>query len=141
LNDGRTIPVTEDVLVVGRKSVDTGTVTVSRTVDEREAVVDAPAVIDDVRIERRRVDHPVPAGDVPQVRVEGDTTIVPVLEEIVVVEKRLVLREEVRITRVRHESPASHRVTLRREDVRVERSPAPPLHSPSDEPDQQEHNP
>lgn len=30
----------------------------------------------------------------PGVRVEGDTTIVPVIEEVLVVEKRLILKEE-----------------------------------------------
>jgi uncharacterized protein (TIGR02271 family) len=138
LNDSRTIPVTEDVLVVGRKTVDVAKVTVSKTVDEQQAVVNEPAIHEDVQIERRRVDRPVSPDNVPNVRVEGDTTIIPVLEEVVVVEKRLVLREEVRITRVRREIPASQRVTVRRENVHVERSPAPSAPTPDDPPHPQE---
>jgi hypothetical protein len=50
----------------------------------------------DVSVER------VPIGIIvdsaPQVQTEGDATILPVLEERLVVEKRLVLIEKVRIT-------------------------------------------
>ena len=138
MNGTKTIPITEDELVIGRKTVDVGKVTVSKTVEQREAVVDVPVVHADVQIERRRIDRPVSADDVPVIRIEGDTTIFPVLEEVVVVEKRLMLREELRITRVRSESLASQRVTLRREDIHVERSPAQSTPSTSDESDSKE---
>ncbi len=133
-----TIPVTEDQLIVDRRTVDVGTVKVTKSVDEREAVITEPVIYDDVRVERRAVDQPVARNAVPKIRVEGDTTIVPVLEEVLVVEKRLVLREEVRITRVRRESPASQRTVVRREHVHVERSPAPATPPTPDEPDSQE---
>ncbi|MFD1693079.1 DUF2382 domain-containing protein [Azotobacter chroococcum] len=60
---------------------------------------------------------------IPQVRQEGDVTVIPVLEEVLVVEKRLVLKEELRVRRVVHEEPHSVPVTLRREQVTVERTP------------------
>jgi stress response protein YsnF len=63
----------------------------------------------------RWVESPVP------VRQEGDTTIVPVLEEVLVVEKRLMLKEEVRITRYREQRLEQQRITLRSEEVTVER--------------------
>ena len=44
----------------------------------------------------------------------------PVLEEVLVVERRLVLKEEVRVVRTRVTEPASQRVTLRREEIVVE---------------------
>jgi len=137
-DQGKTIPVTEDVLVIDRKTVDVGKVTVSKTVDEHEAVITEPVIHEDVQIERRRVDREVSAGAPPSVRIEGDTTVIPVLEEVLVVEKRLMLREEIRITRVRRESPAQQRATLRREQVRVERSPSPSTPITPDEPDSQE---
>jgi stress response protein YsnF len=59
------------------------------------------------------------------VRQEGDTTVIPVVEEVVVVEKRLRLVEAVRISKrqaIRHE-PQS--ITLRRQEAVVERLPAP----------------
>jgi stress response protein YsnF len=53
---------------------------------------------------------------------EEDTLIIPVLEEVLVVEKRLLLKEEVRITTRRVETHAPKRVVLRREEATVERS-------------------
>lgn len=141
----QTIPVTEDVLVVGRRTVDTGTVRVSKTTETRQAIVDEPVISEELQIERCRLDRFVSPDEPPVARTEGDTTVIPVLEEVLVVEKRLILREEVRITRVRHQHPSSQEVTLRREQVQVERSSAagagqPPSNprSNSDESDQQE---
>jgi len=57
----------------------------------------------------------------PEVRHEGDVMIVPVLEEVLVVEKRLMLREELRITRRKDEAREPQRVTLRTEQVEVTR--------------------
>ena len=139
----RTIPVTEDVLVVGRRTVDVGTVRVSKTTETRQAIVDEPVVTEELQIERRRLDRFVSSDEPPPIRTEGDTTVIPVLEEVLVVEKRLMLREEVRITRVRRVGHSPQEVELRRERVHVERSvsadtPPPSDRSNSDESDQQE---
>lgn len=123
--DTQTIPVTEDVLVVGRRAVEVGTVSVEKTTETRQAIVDEPVISEEVRIERRRIDRSVSAADPPVVRTEGDTTIIPVLEEVVVVEKRLMLREEIHLTRVRHARSRPREVTLRREQVHVDRIAAP----------------
>lgn len=46
--------------------------------------------------------------------------VVPVLEEIMVVEKRTILKEELRITSTRREVREPQRVVLRKEEVSVE---------------------
>jgi uncharacterized protein (TIGR02271 family) len=63
----------------------------------------------------RVVDGPI------SVRSEEDTLVIPLLEEVLVVEKRLLLKEEVRITKRRVETHMPQRVTLRREEAVVER--------------------
>ena len=142
--DTQKIPVTEDVLVVGRRTVDLGTVRVSKTTETRQAIVDEPVITEELHIERRRLDRFVSSDEPPPIRTEGDTTVIPVLEEVLVVEKRLMLREEVRITRVRRVGRAPQEVELRRERVHVERSASaadtsPPFdRSSPDESDQQE---
>jgi uncharacterized protein (TIGR02271 family) len=120
------IPVVAEELRVERVVTERGHVRVHKRVHERtETVQPGPVAHDDVTVER------VPVGrfvtEAPAVRVEGDTTIVPVVEEVLVVEKRLRLREEVRITRRTRAvpSPEQH-VTLRTEDVEIERIPARP---------------
>ncbi len=60
------------------------------------------------------------ARQVP-VRQEGDTTIVTLVEEVVVVEKRLRAAEEVRITKRRGVETSSQSVTLRRDKALIER--------------------
>jgi stress response protein YsnF len=56
-------------------------------------------------------------------REEDGVTVIPVYEEVLVVEKRLVLREEVRLTTRREPVPGPDRVTLRRQRVEVDRHP------------------
>jgi uncharacterized protein (TIGR02271 family) len=58
------------------------------------------------------------------IREEGDTTIIPLLEEIIMVEKRLVLREELHVRKRRIEEPHTEQITLRREEANVERRDA-----------------
>jgi uncharacterized protein (TIGR02271 family) len=141
--DTRTIPITEEELVVGRRTVDLGAVRVSKTTETRQVIVDDPIVTEEVQVERRRIDRPVSSEEPPVTRTEGDTTIFPVLEEVVVVEKRLILREEIRVTRIRQERPSSQEIAVKREQLHVERLPAaqpesPGGHTNSGEPDQQE---
>lgn len=113
------IPVVEEELEVSRREVETGRVRVTKKVHERQQVVDEPSWAEEVTVER------VPVGEIidapPPVRYEGDTMIVPVLEEELLVVKRLVLKEVLRITRRRHERREPLEVTLRAEEATVER--------------------
>jgi len=86
----------EEVLDIRRRRVETGKVRITKVVREREEEVATPRVREEITIERVPVNCVV---DAPvSTRREGDTLIIPVLEEIVVTETRLVLKEEVRIT-------------------------------------------
>lgn len=113
------MPVIEEELAVQKREVETRRVRITKIVREREEIVDEPLLKEEVEVERvvinRVVNEPVP------VRYEGDTMIVSVLEEMLVVEKRLVLKEEWRITRRQSEFHQSQQVTLRSEEVTVER--------------------
>jgi uncharacterized protein (TIGR02271 family) len=116
------VPVIAEALHVGRDSVETGRVRVTKVVRERQEVVDEPTTTEQVTVERVPIDRVV--DQAPPPRQEGDTLVLPVLEEVVVVERRLVLKEEVRITRRATESRNPQTVTLRSEDVRIDRIPA-----------------
>ncbi|HEY1325595.1 MAG TPA: DUF2382 domain-containing protein [Casimicrobiaceae bacterium] len=113
------VPVLAESARVERRRRETGRVRVAKRVSVTERVVDEPVYRDDARVERRRVDRVVTT--LPRIRTEGDTTIVPVLEEVLVLEKRVVLREEIRITRVRAIGRARRRVALRTENASIER--------------------
>jgi uncharacterized protein (TIGR02271 family) len=116
------IPVVEEELAVGKREVEAGRVRVTKLVHEEQRVVDQPLTSEEVIVERVPVNRVV-EGPV-EVRHEGETMIVPLLEEVLVVEKRLMLREEVRISRRRSETHRPQTVTVRKEDVKVERIPA-----------------
>lgn len=114
------IPVLSEQLDVSTRWVEQGSgVRVRKEIEEREELVDLPLAREQVDVERVAIGRPLeePVG----VRYEGDTLIVPVVEEVIVVEKRLVLKEELRITRRRSEHRDPRRVTLRREVPHIER--------------------
>ncbi|WP_437573785.1 DUF2382 domain-containing protein [Sorangium sp. So ce887] len=114
------VPVVAQELEVQKRTVESGRVRITKQVHERLETVEEPLVSERVVVERVAVNQVV--AEPPATRQEGDTLIVPVVEEVLFVEKRLVLREELRITRVRAvEMSPLERVTLRSEDVRVER--------------------
>jgi uncharacterized protein (TIGR02271 family) len=113
------LPVLAEALDVQTRRVETGRVRLHKTVQTREVLVDEPLLREEVVIERVPVNRIV-EGPIP-VRYEGDTMIVSVLEEVLVVETRLRLTEELRITTRRTETHRPVTVTLRREDVTIER--------------------
>lgn len=115
------LPVIVESVQVGRRMVDTGRgVRVHKHVTEHEEVIDEPLVQEELVVERIPIDQLV-TGPRPEQRFEGQTLIVPVLEEVVVLEKKLRLKEEVRITRRAREVHAPQRVSLRSEEVTIER--------------------
>jgi uncharacterized protein (TIGR02271 family) len=117
-----TFPVLREEVQLSKRRTDTGKgVRIQKTVTELEQVVDEPLMQEQLEIERIPVGTVVSDADLPPVRYEGDTLIVPVLEEVLVVQKQLRLKEEVRITRHRREAHAPQTVLLRSEQVAVER--------------------
>jgi uncharacterized protein (TIGR02271 family) len=114
------IPVMQEELDVRTRRVETDSgVRVSKAIEEREEVVDEALAREEVEVERVPMNVPVEAAT--GVRYEGDTMVIPIFEEVVVVEKRLMLKEEIRVTRRRSSFRSPQRVTLRREVPTVER--------------------
>jgi uncharacterized protein (TIGR02271 family) len=114
------IPVIQEQVLVEKQVVEKGKVRISKQVREYEELVDVPLLGDEVVVERVAVNQYVESA--PAVRYEGETMIIPVVREVAVVEKRLVLAEELRVTKRRVETHAPQVVTLRKEEVSVERA-------------------
>ena len=113
-------PVVQEELEVSKQAVPREHVRLNTTVTQREQLVDVPLIEEQLEIERVTVERIVEAAAGP--RQEGDTLIVPVYEEVLVVEKRLMLREEVHVKRQRREVHEPQSVTLRREELEVVRT-------------------
>lgn len=90
----------------------------AKTVKEEIADVSLPLMRDDVSIERIPIGKYI-ESEAPESRYEGDTLIIPVVREEVVIQKRLVLVEEVRIRKRIVETEFTEQVSLRREEVDV----------------------
>ena len=113
------IPVIEEQLHISKQLVETGRVRIIKTVHEEEQLVNLPLLHEEFHVERVAVNQYVDSP--PAVRVEGDTTVYPVLKEVIVVEKKLVLVEEVHVTRRQVTTHDPQPVTLRREEITVDR--------------------
>ena len=116
-----TLPVVEETVHVDKKTIETGKVKISKTVKVDTETVNLLRVQDDVEIERIAINEFVQTPP-PPLRYEGDTIIIPVMQEVTITEKRLLLIEEVRITKRKVESKESQEVVLRKEEINVQRS-------------------
>jgi uncharacterized protein (TIGR02271 family) len=116
-----TLPVIEESLQVDTRAVVGAGYRVKKRVDSRLATVDELLRNYKVEIERIPINAPLGSDDIPEPRYEGDTLVIPVIEEVVVTEKRLVLTEEVRITRVHGTHRKPQTVELRKEHIDIER--------------------
>lgn len=113
------VPVIAEELQVEKRRVAIGGLRVHKTVQERTETIDEPLIEERIDVERVPINQFVDAP--PPMRYEGDVMIVSLVEEILVVEKRLVLREELRIKKQRVETRKPQAVTLRREEATLER--------------------
>jgi uncharacterized protein (TIGR02271 family) len=111
------IELVEERLEVAKRAVERGRVVVRKHVDTREEIAEAVLHQDELTVER--VPLGVPVDVAPPVREEGDVLIVPVLEEQLVIETRLILKEELRITRHRRSETFREPVRLRVERAEV----------------------
>ena len=114
------IPLHVEEVTVGRRKVAHADVHIRVQTTSHEYLVDQPVTKETIEIERVPVGKPVDA--IPPVREEGDTTIIPVVEEIIVVERRLILKEEVRLHRVRTTEHFRETVVLRKQEAVIERT-------------------
>jgi Domain of unknown function (DUF2382) len=113
------IPVIQEDVVIGTERATTGTVRVRTVIHEDEHAIDEPVTITDVEVKRVPVDlwTDEPIAD----RVEGDTRIISVHREEVIVQRRLHVVEEVHVTLRRREERHREIVRTRQTQVVVDR--------------------
>ena len=114
------LPLLEEEISVAVRPVTTGRVRVHVTTATQQRQVDENLETTKVDVERVAIGRVVDSH--PPIREEGDVTIIPVVEEVLVVERRLVLKEEVRVRRVRTEEHHIETVVLRVQHATIERA-------------------
>ena len=118
------VPIYQEQASVSKRRIVTGKVKVSRVTHQSEKLLTETLAQQQVKIDRIPIGKLIKA--VPKIREEGDAIIIPIVEEIPVVEYRLVLKEEVWVRRVRSKQNHRARVMLRCQEAVVTRDPVEP---------------
>jgi uncharacterized protein (TIGR02271 family) len=115
------VPLHAEEISISKEKLETGRVQVSTVTRDHEQLVDELLTNEHVEIDRIPIGKAIDAR--PDVREEADSIIVPVVEEVLVLERRLILKEEVHIRRVRGTERHQERVKLRKQEALVTRVP------------------
>jgi stress response protein YsnF len=114
------LPLIEEVARVDKEDAVTGRVRVRTVTEETEELVREDLVQDRVEVTRVPIGREI--DTVPAVRQEGNVTILSVVEEILVIEKRLMLKEEVHLKRISKVDTVEQSVVLRKQEAVIERT-------------------
>jgi len=120
------IPVVHEKVNIKKRVVDRDRIRIVKHVKQEEQSIAVPLDHEEIDIQTKHINQYV--DDLPEaVRYEGDTMILSILKEVVVV--RTLLEKEIHITKKKVQTQDKHTVTLRTEEVIIEHST--PQNSPS----------
>ncbi|HWD00617.1 MAG TPA: YsnF/AvaK domain-containing protein [Candidatus Sulfopaludibacter sp.] len=117
--DDIVVPVIQEELAAGTRRIKTGSIRVDKHVDRKTRKIAVPLVHDDVEVRRVALNRVI--DKIPPIRREGGTVIVPVVEEELVITKRLILKEEVHLIRRRTRQRSLKEVEVEKERADVRR--------------------
>ena len=117
--ESQTIALHVEDLSVSRRRVDGDTVRLAIVTGETGHAIDEKLVEERIEVSRVPIGRPVESA--PPDRQEGDTTIISVMEEVLVVKRQLVVKEEVRIKRIRVETHHQETVMVRDQKAELSR--------------------
>jgi uncharacterized protein (TIGR02271 family) len=119
MNSDEILSLVDEQLSVRKRRVETGRVRIKTVVGEHQEWIQEALEREEITVERVEVDRIVEAH--PVIRQEGDVLIIPVVEEVMVVEKRLLLKEEIHVRTQRHVEQVDEPVTLKSTRAVIER--------------------
>jgi stress response protein YsnF len=109
----------QERLSVGIERTETGAVRVRKVNYDEMQEIPVALRTESVEVQRVQINRPVAEEYGP--RQEGATLIVPVFEYVPVTESKLMLKEEVRITKSTSKVNAVHRASVQKQALIVER--------------------
>jgi len=110
--------VLQEQVNIDKKIVESGKVVIHKKVHKEDKDVEVPVSHEEVEIKKVTINKYV--TEAPDVRYEGNTTIIPVIKEVAVIEKKLLLVEEIHVIKHVVEQTEEHVVPLRKEEIQVE---------------------
>ena len=117
--DEMRVPLFEEQLSIERRQVETDRVRVRTVIDTENVLVEDQVRVGQLDVARIAVDREV--SEAPEPYRDGDTLVISIVEERLVVEKRLFVVEELRVTSSSRDEAVSIPVSLRRTRAIVER--------------------
>ena len=118
-SDEMIVPLFEEEARVEKRQVATGRVRIRTMVESAEEI--ASVALDEEQVDVTRVPINRVVTEAPAIRTENGVTIIPIMEEVLVVEKQLVLREELHVRRLVTTETVEIPVTLRRQHAVIQR--------------------
>ena len=117
--ESHSVPIIEEELRVGKREVPKGTVRVEVRTERLEEQLPLTICEDTVSVTRVPIDRAIDAP--PTVRTEGDIIVVPVVEEVIIVQRQLVLKEEIHLRRESRSKHVEIPITRRRQRALIQR--------------------
>ncbi|MHB9131520.1 MAG: YsnF/AvaK domain-containing protein [Armatimonadota bacterium] len=114
------LPIVEEEATVEKVRHQVGEVTVSSETTSRSVEIPAVVMHEELRVERRKLDHPVHPDEYKGMQDEKGVLRMPIVEEEVRVTKYPVVREELIVTRVPVEEQQTLRETISRTEPHIE---------------------
>ena len=116
------IPVIHEHVVIRKETVETGKVRIRKKITEETASINLPIINESYNIEHLPGNSKILDTPPPAIRYEGNKTIISVLKEITVVQKKYEVIEEIHLTRKLTVTPLSQEITLLKEHVQIDRT-------------------
>ena len=110
--------VLQEQVNIDKKIIESGKVIIHKKVHQENKDVEVPVSYEQVEIKKIAINKYV--NETPVIRYEGNTTIIPVMKEVAVIEKKLLLVEEVHVIKHAVQKTEEHTVPLRKEEIEVE---------------------
>ena len=93
------VPLIEENLQVQKQWVEAGALLIKKEVETQTQTLPADLAYEEVYVERVPVNQALGENEQAGPRQEGDTLVIPVIEEELVITKRRIVREEIRVTK------------------------------------------
>ncbi len=116
------LPLAEEILNVEIRETLTGRFRIRTVTDTMDNVVQQALRREDIEIKQIPIDRYIESGaDEPRTRQENGVTIIPVFEEVLVVEKRLLLKHEIHVRHMTRMQTSEVPISLRKQRAIIER--------------------
>ncbi|WP_435945927.1 DUF2382 domain-containing protein [Dryocola sp. BD586] len=115
----KTVSLAEERVELGTRKVVDRRIRITRSTRADEKLIETELTHEDALIKRVAKNEAVKPGNIPQVRQEGEVTIIPVIEERIEIVKHYFLTEEIHVIKKRRKETHQENITLRSQEINI----------------------